>query len=227
MDVSSDSSLVEVAPVQWTPAAEVVAFFGLAELATWGGHWVEAIILVVILLLVGLCVASNVWHGDSRERVGLGGAQFWPALKLGLLVTLPVMIPLFVMGSHKRLYWPWDLAWAMAGYPVWGFAQEYALLGFVNNRVEDALPKHPALIPWINGFLFSMCHLPNPILMLFTFVAGGVFTLIFRRHRNLFAIALVHALMGIAISLAFADINGIMSVGPGYAKRLGEPLLLF
>lgn len=205
----------------------MVAFFALALTAEWGGDWVDRIKLVIIVLLVGLCVFSNRRHRDSKERIGLRGAHFFPAFGLALIVTLPLMVPLFIVGLHKRLYWPWDLAWAMAGYPVWGFAQEYALLGFVNNRLEDALPGHPALVPWLNGFLFSMCHLPNPVLMAFTFVAGNVFTLIFRRHRNLFAIALVHALMGIAISLAFADINGVMSVGPGYGTRIGEPPFLF
>ena len=78
-----------------------------------------------------------------------------------------------------------------------------------------------------NAALFSLAHLPNPILMTATFAAGFAFTAIFRRHRHLVPIALAHAAVGVAIALAFANINGSMSVGPGYERRVGMPPIRF
>lgn len=212
---------------RWVSAAEVALFYALAHGIIWAGGRFRPTILVIALIMIALCIASNVLHKDTLERIGLASEHFWPCLRLVVFAGLPIVVPLIVIGLSKRAHWPWDLAFAVAGYPVWGFAQEYALLGFVNNRLEDVMIGRESLTPWINGLLFSMAHLPNPVLMVVTFAAGVVFTMVFRRHRHLVPIALMHAAVGVGISLAFADINGIMSVGPGYGTRLGELPLKF
>jgi hypothetical protein len=208
---------------RWMALAEVIFFYAMVQVVIWGGGRFRPGTLFLALALVALCIGSNLLHGDSRERVGLDPKHFWPCLRLVALVAVPVAIPLFLVGITKRFYWPWDLPFALAGYPVWGFAQEYALLGFVNNRLEDGMGGYENLLPWVNALLFSLAHLPNPILMTATFAAGMASTLIFRRHRHLVPIALGHALVGTGISLAFANINGSMSVGPGYLWRVGTP----
>lgn len=212
---------------RWVSIAEIAAFYGLAMFVIWEGGRFRPTILIVAIIMVAVCVGSNFFHGDSLKRIGFSSSEFFPCLGWATLVVTPVIIPLAILAMKNRFYWPWDLAWAVAGYPIWGFAQEFALLGFVNNRLEDALPGHEALIPWINGFLFAMAHLPNPLLMMFTFAAGAGFTAIFRRHPHLVPLALAHAAVGTAISLAFANVNGVMSVGPGYGARLGLPVVLF
>jgi len=212
---------------RWLSMVEVAAFYSLAMFIIWAGDNFRPTILLAALIMVALCVGSNILHEDGRERIGFNSSQFLPCLGWAALVTIPVVVPLAFLAAKARFFWPWNLAWSLAGYPLWGFAQQYTLLAFVNNRLEDALPGREALLPWINGFLFSMAHLPNPVLMFFTFVAGVAFTAIFRRHRHLIPLALAHAIVGVAISLAFANINGVMSVGPGYGIRAGSPVFLF
>jgi hypothetical protein len=207
---------------KWVSAAEVAAFYALVHGVMWLSGRFRPTILLVAAAMAVLCVGSNRMHGDTRERLGFDPRHFWPSFRLTALVTLPVLIPLLILGWTKRSDWPWNLPFALAGYPVWSFVQEYALLGFVNNRLEEAMAGHERLLPWINGFLFSMAHLPNPVLMVATFLAGVAFTWIFRRERHLVPISIAHAAVGIAISLAFADIYGIMSVGPGYGARIGQ-----
>lgn len=203
--------------------AEVALFYGIALLVIWGGKDALHIpALVIAVLLVGICVSSNKFHGDTKERIGFSPDEFWPSLKMISLLAVPLMIPLYVYGWKNRLYWGWDLWFGFLGYPVWGFAQEYALLGFVGNRLEDGLPGRRWLVPWINGFLFAMAHLPNPVLMTVTFISGVLFTHVFFKHRQLLSLALIHALFGIGISLAFSPVYGIMSVGPGYIRRIGQ-----
>lgn len=187
-----------------------------------GGERFRPAAPLIVVALVGVCIASNRFHGDSRERIGLAAAAFWPTARLVAPIAILFAAPLFAMGWAKRFWWDWDIAWSFLGYPVWSFAQEYAVLGFVNNRLEDALGNHRAVVPWLNGLLFSFAHIPNPILMTATFIAGVTFTMIFERRRHLIPIALAHALIGVGISLAFADVYGVMSVGPGYVHRIGS-----
>ncbi len=212
---------------RWVSAAEVAAFYAVAMATIWFGDRIRPTILIVALLIVAICVGSNFLHGDSAARIGFAPSQFIPCLTWAMLIVLPVAVPLAFVALKHRFYWPWDLAWSLAGYPVWGFAQEYALLGFVNNRLEEVMAGHESLLPWVNGFLFAMAHLPNPVLMIVTFGAGVAFTSIFRRHRHLVPLALAHAIVGVAIALAFANVNGVMSVGPGYGTRVGTPVFLF
>ncbi len=208
---------------RWISIGEIALFYGLAEWIIWFGGALRPTILVVAVIIIGLCIASNQYHGDSRERIGLGRGTFWPAMKLALPITLPFALPLIFLAFYRESFAAWNWKFSFFGYPFWGFAQEYALLGFLANRWEDGLPGRQRLIPWLNGLLFSLAHAPNPVLMTVTFVSGVLFTALFFRRRNLLAYALLHAVFGILINLAFGHIHGIMSVGTSYTRRIGNP----
>ncbi len=202
---------------------EVTLFYALALFVIWAGGKHRPTIAIVIAAMLGLCLLSNRIHGDSWERIGFAKKNFWPNLRWSFAVGVPLLIPLVIIAARKEYQGEWNLLFMMLVYPIWGFVQEYALLGFVANRLEDGLPDHKRMIPWNNGFLFAMAHLPNPALICVTFVAGTLFTAIYFKHRHLIPLALVHAAFGIAINLAFGHIRGIMSVGPGYWARVGTP----
>jgi len=174
----------------------------------------------VAVVLVGICVGSNLYHKDSLERVGLANRNFIPNLKRILPIALPLVIILIGPAWGKEFKGGWDVWFVLLGYPFWGFAQEYALLGFVANRLEDGLPNHGKMVPWLNGFLLSLAHAPNPMLMGVTFVSGTLFTHVFFKSRHLVPLAFVHALFGVGLSLAFGHIEGSMSVGPAYLSRM-------
>lgn len=207
---------------RWISRLEVFSFYALVLFVIWAGEKWRPTALLGALILVGICVASNKFHHDTRGRIGLTFSGTGRSLKLLLPWVLPVALVLFIIGWPKRHQADWNLLFSILGYPVWGLVQEYTLLGFVANRLEDGWPERKPLLPWINGFLFSLVHLPNPVLMTTTLVAGVLFTRVFYRERNLYAPALVHALVGVGISLALADVYGVMSVGPGYFKRVGN-----
>lgn len=206
----------------WISLLEVVLFYALAEWVIWFGGRFRPTILVVALIMIALCIASNRFHGDSLARIGLKMDTFWPALKMALPITVPFMIPLVILLWQRESFAAWNWKFSFFGYPFWSFAQEYTLLGFLANRLEDGLPNHKRMIPWINGLLFSLAHAPNPMLMTVTFVSGVLFTALFFRQRNLLAYALLHAVFGILINLSFGWIHGSMSVGTSYSRRLGN-----
>jgi len=156
---------------------EVVVFYSLVHLLLWGSGWFRPPVLIAAALMIGICVGSNRLHRDTREKIGFSKNTFWPALKFSIPFTLPVLIILLILIPVGGLRGSWSLWFALFGYPVWGLAQDYALLGFVANRLENVLPEKKKLIPFINASLFSLAHLPNPILMGVTFYAGFVFTM--------------------------------------------------
>jgi membrane protease YdiL (CAAX protease family) len=207
----------------WISLAEVVAFYGLTLWVIWCGGRFRPTILIVAAIILAISFGSNRFHGDDLERVGLARKNFWPAMKLAFPVTLPFLLPLIFLAFRREGFAAWDWKFSFFGYPIWGFAQEYVLLGFIANRLQDALPERGGIIPWINGALFALVHLPNPLLMSVTFVSGVLFTALFFRRRHLVPFALLHAIFGILINLAFGNIHGVMSVGPNYTRRLGNP----
>ena len=201
--------------------AEVALFYAFVLSVIWFGGRFRPTVLLAALIVIALCVLSNRWHGDTLERVGLSWKGFWPSLKEAGAVALPFLAPLYWMAFRRGFEGDWNVWFSVLGYPFWGFAQEYALLGFIANRLEDGFATRRRMVPWISGALFSAVHFPNPVLMALTFLSGVIFTIVFFRHRNLAALALIHALVGIGITFAFGDIQGIMSIGPGYESRIG------
>lgn len=65
--------------------------------------------------------------------------------------------------------------------------------------------------------LFTAAHIPNPVLMPLVLVWGLVACTVFMRHRNVYALGIAHAVLGITIAITVpstADHN--MRVGLGY-----------
>jgi membrane protease YdiL (CAAX protease family) len=65
--------------------------------------------------------------------------------------------------------------------------------------------------------LFSLAHLPNPILVATTFVWGLIACLLFLRYRNLYALAVAHAILGVTLAMCVpGPVIRNMRVGLGY-----------
>lgn len=173
--------------------------------------------------MIGICVGSNFYHKDSLEKIGLAPKNFWPTAKITFPMGILFLIPLIIYSWGQEVRGDWNLWFSLMGYPFWGFAQEYALMSFSANRLADVFPGKWGTISIFNGSLFSIAHLPNPILTFVTLISGILFTYIFLKRKHILPLALVHAIFGIALSLALSHIPGIMSVGPAYLSRIGRP----
>jgi membrane protease YdiL (CAAX protease family) len=67
------------------------------------------------------------------------------------------------------------------------------------------------------GIMFSATHIPNPILMIATLVAGIVFAEVFARYRNIWPLAFAQAVGGLLLAAISPDaLIHHMRVGPGY-----------
>jgi membrane protease YdiL (CAAX protease family) len=73
------------------------------------------------------------------------------------------------------------------------------------------------LSSFLVGLMFGAAHIPNPVLMVVTTVAGVIFSEVFARHRNIWPLALAQTVGGFliaAISPSYLIHN--MRVGPSY-----------
>ena len=104
-------------------------------------------------------------------------------------------------------------------YSGWALFQEFLTQSFMFVRLEAVLRSPWAVI--CTALLFSLAHLPNPLLTPATLVAGLVFSSVFQRYRNLYAVGLAHALLGLALAVSLPE-SAIhhMRVGAAYGTYL-------
>jgi len=123
---------------------------------------------------------------------------FIPAIKAGGIFAILAMIPLLVYGViNSRFPLPATFWLVMILYPVWGLGQQFALQALITRNLRDAVPRlWPRLMA--ASVLFSASHFPNYWLMGLTLVAGIAFSWNYERYRNIWAVGIVHGILGAA-----------------------------
>ena len=102
------------------------------------------------------------------------------------------------------------------GYSIWAFLQEFLLLNFVLLRLLKLLPTKKAAV-LAAASLFAFAHLPNPVLTPVTLIWGYAACWLFLHYRNLYTLAVAHAIFGICIATTVpGPITHHMKVGLGY-----------
>ncbi len=67
--------------------------------------------------------------------------------------------------------------------------------------------------------LFSLAHLPNPVLTPVTLVWGIAACILFLRYRNIYTLGLAHGILGLCVAVIVPDsIQHHMRVGIGYYR---------
>jgi membrane protease YdiL (CAAX protease family) len=79
------------------------------------------------------------------------------------------------------------------------------------------LTRRPQTAALAAAAIFSLAHLPNPILTVCTFVWGLAACLFFLRYRNLYSLSIAHAILGITLAICVpGPVIRNMRVGLGY-----------
>lgn len=114
---------------------------------------------------------------------------------------------------------------AFGGYTVWSLAQQFLLQGYFLARLVRMVPS-PTLAAVTAATIFAIAHLPNPILTVLTLVWGLAACLVFLKARNLWTLAMAHAIFGICVAVTIpATVLHNMRVGLGYLHyRAPRPL---
>jgi membrane protease YdiL (CAAX protease family) len=173
---------------------------------------------IPVTLALAFMMFSHRQRGESLKDIGFRWDNFLPAARLLVLPTIvAVALILFLawlMRSRELGFAPFRPRFLIV--PLWALFQQYALQGFINRRAQLAVGAGIKSILLV-AIVFSLLHLPNPLLTGLTFVGGVVWAAVYQRAPNLFALALSHTLVSLALALSLpSDLVYNLRVGLKY-----------
>ena len=202
-----------------TSILESAAIYVLVQMYIWKWQYSHPKVALVIVLLLLL---SHVCHHETPHWLGFRVDNLAVAMRESVVWTMPFVLLFVGIGVWTNRIWLIPLRWyafrRYLRYSLWGLFQEYGLQAFFQNRIAILAPN-PLVRSFLNGLIFMSFHFPNPALMVFTFLGGVVFSMLYARHRNLFPLGILHGFLGLLLSNTFPrEWLHNMRVGPGYFR---------
>jgi membrane protease YdiL (CAAX protease family) len=176
---------------------------------------------VLYWLAFAWIVATTWMRRDGWTALGLGRKgllqPFWVVGVALLFSAIAIFISWRTHTLH-RLHGPTPLLLHGWGYIVWSLMQQFLLQSYFLLRLLRLLPGKAASILVAAG-IFSLAHLPNPVLTPMTFVWGIIACTLFLRYRNIYALGVAHGIMGLCIAVTVPNsAHRHMRVGLGYLR---------
>lgn len=162
----------------------------------------KLIAAVPVGLAFALLWMSHRVRGETMRALGLRMDNFSAAVRLLLLPMLCAGVVIILIGwwnQSLRFESLWRARFILL--PVWAFAQQYVLQGFINRRAQMIWGKGVRSILLV-GILFALLHLPNLWLSVATFAGGILWAYVYQRIPNLFALAFSHSAMSLLLVLS-------------------------
>ena len=104
----------------------------------------------------------------------------------------------FLLAARFHTLHPPTSHFSWLAYLLWSLAQQFLLQDFFLARLQRLIRGEKAAALAAAGF-FAAAHLPNPVLTVATLLWGFLACLLFLRYRNLYTIAVAHAILGITV----------------------------
>jgi membrane protease YdiL (CAAX protease family) len=173
--------------------AEITLVFLLILVQIW---FIGQVLSFFVLLPLGVVVASWVLRKDSFQTLGLAHFSFKGFARLWLLLAAGVLIVLVVgafanPGFHRNARFPVGVTLRFISYLVPALFQQILLNSYFVNRIHLLTNNRVSTI-LISGILFSVVHLPNPVLLFLTLYGGMISAYFFVKSRNVYPLAIAH-----------------------------------
>jgi membrane protease YdiL (CAAX protease family) len=197
---------------------ELLIGYGLILAVIWTPrplqHW-------LYFLALGWFSVSIALSFESWKAMGCCVAGFWrSAWVVGVAILMAIVATFFASSYHTLHHPDGAMQWvrSFGGYTVWALMQQLLLQGYFLVRLMRLLPSAKAAA-LVTASVFAVAHLPNPILTPLTLIWGFTACLVFIRSRNVYPLAIAHAIFGIcvAVTVPAAAIHN-MRVGLGYLQ---------
>jgi membrane protease YdiL (CAAX protease family) len=204
---------------------ELSGIYSLILLVIWTprpwqwGMWAVAAVCIVGVIAVsfdgwrpmGICTDNL---GRSLWAVAVAAAVAFVSVMLaGRFHTLRLPDSTYLFVRHY--------GW----YAIWAGLQQLILQCFFLSRSLRLIPN-ATVAASVSAVLFAVAHLPNPVLTVITLVCGLASCLFFLRYRNLWPLAMAHAIIGIAIAVTIPGrVDHNMRVGISYLTWVDRPML--
>jgi len=202
---------------------ELSVGYSLILLVIWTPEpWQRPLYLAAVLFIL---VAS--WRSfDSWAAMGLRAVNLRDSMWIvGVAFLFSAVAVVVAYRLHTLRPWqgPIEFLRRFWGYAIWAFAQQFLLQIFFLQRFLRLAPTRALALILAVG-IFTLAHLPNPILTLATLVFGLAACLLFLRYRNLIPLAITHAILGITIAITLpGPVTHNMRVGLGYLTYSPHP----
>jgi hypothetical protein len=214
---------------------DVGGFYALPEAKHRGRDLVELAVEYTLILLViwssrplrpWFYWAAIVWiliagPGSWREwkTMGFRAAGFWRSFWVVCAALLAAGIAIVFAIRLGTLHLPSTFIRFLLGfasYGIWAFVQQFLLQDFFLLRLLRLVHGKVAAVALAVG-MFTLAHLPNPILTPAALIWGLISCWVFLRYRNLYTLGMAHAVLGITIAITVpGQIDHNMRVGLGY-----------
>jgi membrane protease YdiL (CAAX protease family) len=184
--------------VIWSPRAWQRPFY-LAAVA-----W---IVIVTILSFDGAKAMGLRLSNNLRSLWIVGAALLLAATAVLIASRLGTLHRPVSASQFVKVFW---------GYAIWACMQQFLLQDVFLLRLLRLLPNSTAAVIAATA-MFALAHLPNPILTPITAIWGFASCLLFLRYRNLYPLAISHAILGICVAITVpGPLDHNMRVGLGY-----------
>lgn len=197
---------------------ELAVGYGLIMATIWTANPAQR----VLYWLAFAWVIATTWaRRESWTALGLGRKGFLQSLWIvgvALLLSAIAVFAAWRMHTLHRLHGPTPILWHGWGYIVWSIMQQFLLQSYFLLRLSRLLPGKIAPII-VAAAIFSLAHLPNPILTPITLVWGVIACMLFLRYRNIYTLGIAHGIMGLCIAVTVPNsLHRHMRVGLGYLR---------
>jgi hypothetical protein len=189
---------------KWRDLIEIAVAFGLILAVIWTPMpWQQVLWWVTFAAVLAMVCLSF----EGPGAMGLRAANFFRSLwVVGLALGLSGAAMLLAAGMHTLSVpaSPMQFARSFGAYVIWAGVQQFLLQCFFLSRLQRLIPDEK-LVVFVVATLFAVAHLPNPLLTVVTVVWGGAACLVYLRYRNLYSLAIAHAIFGIAMAITVPE----------------------
>jgi hypothetical protein len=148
----------------------------------------------MILLTIVLIIVPVLRDGETARELGFRTDNFFPALAQLTIPLLAFILLAVTIGLFAGTIRLGNKFFSMLVFvPIWALLQQYLLLAFVNRRMRTIFGEGKGSRIG-TAAIFSLLHLPNPVLTVACAAGGYIWVKTYEREANLFASALTHTM---------------------------------
>ena len=195
---------------------ELSLAYGLILVVVWTPRpWQSVLWMVAAAFIATVTFLSF----DGRKAMGLRTANLFSSLWVVGVALVAAALAVVVAARMHTLHLPpgpVQFVQTYAGYAIFAFVQQFLLQAIFLSRLMRLLPD-ARFAAGLAALIFAVAHLPNPILTPVTLVLGLASCLVFLQYRNLYSLAVAHAILGISIAVSVpGPVDHNMRVGLSY-----------
>ena len=207
-------------------ATEVFGIFILLIVQIWLGHQIEVLaIILALLFLIGWCsrkeLIGNLKIFYKKFLKKHGELLIFASCSLILIFSIAYIAnPKFTDYCYR--YWE-KMGEHLVYYFTWALMQQTLYQVYFINRLDRLFNPDPWSLKnyWkpslVGGLMFAIVHLPNPVLVPTTLLWGVISAKSYLKNRNIWIIALVHALLATSIEWSWPyEWHQNLAIGLGF-----------